>query len=131
MNESFLEIRTYDGQGYQPLVNTPGWRVALLNDRPEGYRRETLTYLERHMETDEVFVLLSGRCTLLIGDGTGSAPGTISAVEMEPRKLYNVKKGVWHNLLGTPEMTLLIVKNADTTKENSQYYRGVTPDMLP
>ena len=129
MNESLLEIRTYDGQGYQPLVNTPGWRVALLNDRPEEYRRETLTYLERHMETDEV--LLSGRCTLLIGDGTGSAPGTISAVEMEPRKLYNVKKGVWHNLLGTPEMTLLIVENADTTKENSQYYRGVTPDMLP
>ena len=124
MNESLLEIRTYDGQGYQPLVNTPGWRVALLNDRPEEYRRETLTYLERHMETDEVFVLLSG-------DGTGSAPGTISAVEMEPRKLYNVKKGVWHNLLGTPEMTLLIVENADTTKENSQYYRGVTPDMLP
>ena len=38
MNESLLEVKSYDGEGYQPLSHTPGWRAALLNDCPEKYR---------------------------------------------------------------------------------------------
>lgn len=131
MNESLLEVKSYDGEGYQPLIHTPGWRAALLNDCPEKYRRQTISYFERHMRTDEAFVLLSGGCTLLIGDGTGAHPGAIAAVEMEPKKIYNVRKGVWHNLLATPDMTLFIVENEDTSRQNTEYFRDVTPDMLP
>lgn len=36
MNESLLEVKSYDGEGYQPLIHTPGWRAALLNDCPEN-----------------------------------------------------------------------------------------------
>ena len=120
MNESLLEVKSYDGEGYQPLIHTPGWRAALLNDCAEKYRRQTLSYFERHMQTDEAFVLLSGGCTLLIGDGTGSQPGTITAVEMQPKKIYNVRRGVWHNLLATPDMTLFIVENEETSKQNTE-----------
>ena len=76
-------------------------------------------------------MLLCGGCTHLIGDGTGEHHGTISAVEMEPQKIYNVRRGVWHNLLATPDMTLFIVENEDTSKQNTEYFRDVTPDMLP
>ncbi|MBQ6679813.1 MAG: hypothetical protein IJM76_07325 [Lachnospiraceae bacterium] len=132
MEEKFLEIRSYDGPGYQPLVDFGAWRAAVLNDDPQKYRPETLNQAERHLETDELFILAAGRCTLLIGDAEGDmpGPGTLRPVVMEPGKFYNIKKGVWHNLLTEEETRIIIVENADTTRDNSEYC-AVTPDMLP
>ena len=115
MKENLIEV----GPGYRALVYYEGWRVAFLNDDPSKYRRETIPYLERHNETDELFVLLEGECTLYVADGVGDALGQISTVVMEKRKMYNIKKGVWHNLAGNEQMVLLIVENADTSKGNS------------
>ena len=61
MKENLIEVAQYDGPGYRALVYYEGWRVAFLNDDPSKYRRETIPYLERHNETDELFVLLEGR----------------------------------------------------------------------
>ncbi len=36
--------------------------------------------------------------------------------------MYNIKKGVWHNLAGNEQMMLLIVENADTSKGNSDFF---------
>lgn len=46
------------------------------------------------------------------------------------KKLYNVKKGVWHNLIATPNTILLIVENSSTSSTDSDYY-PVTADLLP
>lgn len=129
MDQRMLEIRSYSGPGYKPLIDFEAWRVALLNDDPEKYRREKVHYLERHNETDEVFALLKGCCTLYIG-GCGDVPQGIESVAMEQGKLYNVKKGVWHTLTGDEDMVLLIVENANTSSENSQHY-DISLDMLP
>ena len=131
MKDGLLEITGYRDPGYRALIYHGGWRVALLNDDPARFRPETLGYLERHNLTDEVFVLLSGECTLLIGDGdTPGSHGSITPVRMESGMLYNVKRGVWHNLLGSPGMTLLIVENADTSRDNSDY-SDVSVDEIP
>lgn len=130
MKQELVEISQYDGPGYKALIYFESWRVALLNYDPTRFARESVSYLERHNETDEVFVLLAGQCNLYIGDGEGKEAGNIEALSMEPNKLYNVKKGVWHNLSGSEDMVLLIVENADTSKANSEYY-PVTTDMLP
>jgi len=130
MDTRLVEVTGYDGPGYKALVYFEGWRVAFLNDDPTKYRRNTLTYMERHNETDEVFVLTAGKCTLLIGDGDGESLGNIEAVEMEPNRMYNIKKGVWHNLLGSEGMVLLIVENATTSRQNSDFL-PVTEDMIP
>jgi len=130
MNPNLVDVTQHDGPGYKALVYFEDWRVAFLNDDPSRFRRETMPYLERHNETDEVFVLTSGQCTLYIGDGKGDTPGKIETIEMEPNKMYNVKKGVWHNLTGNEDMVLLIVENANTSKQNSDFY-PVTAQMLP
>ena len=49
---------------------------------------------------------------------------------MERKKIYNVKKGAWHNLISKPGMSLLIVENADTGSANTDY-SSVTTDQLP
>jgi hypothetical protein len=38
---------------------------------------------------------------------------------MEPLKLYNVKRGVWHTHTLSEDATVLIVENVDTTDANS------------
>ena len=123
-----VEIFENTGEDYKPLIDYNGWRVAILNDAPK-FRRENMPYLERHNETDEVFVLLEGNCTLYLGDGRDDL-GQISLLPMEQKKLYNVKKGVWHNLTATSGTSILIVENTNTSEQNSDYF-PVTPEILP
>lgn len=116
--ESLLEIREYTGEGYRPLVDFGAWRVAVLRAIDE-LLPENLTTLQRHDETDEVFVLLAGRCILFLGEGTKDAVTTIHAVDMQPLRLYNVKRGAWHTHTLSADAAVLIVENADTTDANS------------
>ena len=61
-----LEILEYTGEGYQPVMAFEQWRVALHN-YAECADKDKMKKLERHMCTDEVFVLLEGKATLVIG----------------------------------------------------------------
>jgi len=129
VSTNLVEIVSHDGPDYKPLVDFESWRVAILNDA-DKFRRENTTFLERHNLTDEVFVLLEGDSYLYIGDGGDDSAGEISLVHMEKNKLYNVKRGVWHNCLTSPGTALLIVENSNTARENGNRM-AVTPDMLP
>lgn len=129
MNEQLLEVWAHEATDYKALVYYEGWRVAILN-YADKFLRENTTFLERHDLTDEVFVLLNGACALYIGSGGDADAGEITLVPMEQGKLYNVKKGVWHNLTCTPGTALLIVENADTSPCNSPKL-PVTPAQLP
>jgi hypothetical protein len=115
--EHLLEIRDYAGEGYQPLIDFGAWRVAILRAIDE-LLPENLDAMQRHDETDEVFVLLDGRCILFLGEGDESVTA-IHAVDMEPLRLYNVKRGVWHTHTLSEDATVLIVENVDTTEANS------------
>lgn len=106
-----LEIKEYNGEGYDRTHTYGAWRVAFLN---YADRFENTTYLERHLLTDEVFLLLNGQATLLIGE-----KGAV--VKMEPCKIYNVKAGVWHNIRVSRDAKVLVVENSDTGEENSEY----------
>ena len=66
--KTLLEIRSYTGEGYLPLIDFGAWRVAILRYIDE-LLPERLTHMQRHDETDEVFVLLAGRCILYLGEG--------------------------------------------------------------
>jgi mannose-6-phosphate isomerase-like protein (cupin superfamily) len=104
-----LEVYTWQGEGYQPLVFTPGWMVALLNWEPI-FDRVHAKQMERHNKTDEVFVLLEGKAVLF----TRADGQDFQAVEMLPGVLYNVPTAVWHNVIATRDVKLLIVEDRDT-----------------
>ena len=40
---------------------------------------------------------------------------------MEPHKLYNVPKGVWHHIFTQEDTSVLIVENEDTGDDNSEF----------
>ena len=106
-----LEIYEPSSEGYEVKHRFDGWRIAYLC---HADRFDHITYLERHMETDEIFVLLSGTATLLIGE-------QMKEVKMKPGAMYNVKKALWHNIRVSRDAVVMIVENEDTGKENSEY----------
>ncbi len=95
------------------------WRVALMNYTAD-LLPEKINRMQKHTETDEVFVLMKGRCILFIGEGEESVT-QVHAVDMELYKLYNVKKGVWHSHTFSEDARVLIVENRDTVVENSPF----------
>ncbi len=119
--QKLVEIHEYRGDGYRPLIDFGAWRVALLKYCDE-LRPENIETMQRHEETDEVFVLLRGKCLLFAGDGKEEA-GDVHIYPMEPLKLFNVKKGVWHTHSLSEEAVVLIVENRDTTSANSPVIR--------
>lgn len=108
-----LDCYDYKGEGYQPQMVCDGWRVAYLNAAPR-FTPEGMTRLERHMETDEVFVLLSGEATLYIGRPA-------EQVKMVQGAFYNVRRATWHGIIVSPDARVLIVENDSTSRDNSEY----------
>jgi ureidoglycolate hydrolase len=121
MNENVLEIKEYRGEGYRPLINFGAWRVAILR-WIETTQPEKITYMERHTQTDEVFILLQGQATLILGENGPMVTGLQRQV-MESGKLYNVRQNAWHSVIMSRDATILIVENLDTGESNSEYYQ--------
>ncbi len=119
MNEKLLEIREYTGPGYQPVVDFETWRVAILSYLDEIHPGR-IESVERHNETDEVFVMLKGLGILFLGEGEMQVERIYPQV-MEFGKVYNVKRGVWHTVVLSPDAAILIVENQNTSRENSDY----------
>lgn len=117
MEQREIEIIGFQKEGYKPLVDFETWRVAVLKFC-EDLKIENIKTMQKHLETDEVFVLLKGSCMLFLG-GNGESPEHIRCVEMVPHKIYNIKKGVWHNHIMNEDGEVLIVENSDTMDGNS------------
>lgn len=112
MNDQ-LEILKNTGERFNIAMSYGDWRVAYLN-YAECHKEGNIEFLEKHLETDEVFVLMAGKATLLMGEEA-------ERVEMEPYTVYNIKKDAWHNIILSEDAKVLLVENKDTSKENTQY----------
>lgn len=117
ISDKLLEIHEYNGEGYVPLLHFKSWRVAVLRYCDE-LLPQNIKKLQRHDETDEIFVLLEGSCTLFLADGVDTI-GEIHAQELMPLKVYNVKRGTWHSHTLSKTTTVLIIENDDTYDNNS------------
>ena len=101
------------GNGFDVLHTFDGWKTAFITCA-EQYGE--LKILKRHMQTDEVFVLVKGNATLFTADGDEPLITTV----LEKEKLYIVKKNTWHHLKVSKDAFIVVVENGDTTKENTE-----------
>jgi len=63
---------------------------------------------------------MTGYCILFVGEGEKTVT-KVHAVDMEPYKAYNIKRGVWHSHTFSEDARVLIVENRDTVYENSPF----------
>jgi mannose-6-phosphate isomerase-like protein (cupin superfamily) len=118
-----VEVFDWEGQGFRPLVEFGSWLVALMNWEPR-FDPTGVGDVERHNETDEVFVLTRGRSLLFIANGDD-----IQVLDMQPGIIYNVTKGAWHSVIGTKETTWLIVESNKTSSENTDHRHLTTNEL--
>jgi hypothetical protein len=119
MDTTVLEILEYHGEGYQPLVDYGDWRVAMLRFLDQ-LQPDRVDSMERHKDTDEVFVLLQGHGALILG-GNNPRVEDIAFQVMEAGKVYNVKQLSWHSILLSRDASVLLVENKDVSVHNSEY----------
>ncbi|MBR0359944.1 MAG: cupin domain-containing protein [Clostridia bacterium] len=110
-----IEIYDYDGVSYRSAVSFGTWRVAYLN-HGKAFVEENFEKVERHNDSDEVFILLQGKATLIIGE-------ELNRIEMEPHKIYNVPEGVWHHIFTTEGTSVIVVENEDTDNTDFLYIK--------
>jgi hypothetical protein len=120
-----VEISINDGEGFKPLVNYGAWRVAVMNEAPR-YTKGNISFLEKHLETDEVFILIAGSCDLLIA-GAGKECGEIKRLPMKSGHVYNIKKGTWHSCELRPGASLAVIENSDTSRQNTELFNLPVP----
>jgi hypothetical protein len=87
---SLLEIHETQKPGFQPLIDSDCWRVAILMFTPD-LTPQHLVEFPRHNESDEIFVLLSGRCILFLSKGH-DAVTQVFTYNLDPLKLYKVQR---------------------------------------
>ncbi len=103
-----MQIFDYNGEDFSAVMKYEGWKIGFLrySERFSAFR-----VLERHNLTDEAFVLLAGSATLY-EDRTPTV--------MEPCKVYNIPKGVWHHIVVSEDATVLVIENSNTSKDNTE-----------
>ncbi len=116
--QDLIEIKEYKKEGYKALIDYNTWRVAILNFIDE-LLPENISFFSKHNETDEVFVLLKGKCILFLGEEPMELISNLHAINMKQYKLYNVKRGIWHSHTLSKDAMVLIVENRDTSEINS------------
>jgi ureidoglycolate hydrolase len=93
--------------------------VGIKNYKPEN-DISNIDCLERHNETDELFILLRGTCILLCAlEDLINDSIELKAISMELNKVYNIPKGLWHNTITQQETKLILIESASTSQQNS------------
>ena len=111
---SLIDVKEYTGTDFKRLVESDSWSVAMLRYSDRFSKFEVL---ERHLKTDEVFVLQTGRATLCVRNDT---TGKTETAELESLRVYNVPRGVWHHIVVSEDASVLVVENRNTSKDNTE-----------
>ena len=112
----YVEINEFNGEGYRRMFEYDSWTVAVIN-YSENFNEDKFVRVEKHNATDEVFVLVEGQATLVVGE-----TDNLIKVKMEKGKFYNVKKEAWHHVFIDKNAEIVIVENSDTGSDNSELY---------
>ncbi len=103
-----IEKNSHQSLGFKVMTSFDGWKVGILR-YCERFSR--LGEMERHLLTDEVFVLTSGKATLCTDKET---------VQMETNTVYTVPVGVWHHIVVSEDASVIVVENKNTSIENTE-----------
>lgn len=114
-----MKIQTYEfnGEGMQRVYENEKWTVGIKTWKPAN-DITNINCFERHNKTDELFVLLDGKCTLLCAEEDGDSL-KIEALPMEQFKVYNIPQSVWHNTVTIPGTKMILIEDVSTGMDNS------------
>lgn len=118
-----MEIRkySYEGEGLVRVFENEKWTVGIKNWKPEN-DISNINCMERHNKTDELFILLAGKCLLLFANEENGKL-KFDVLNMEPMQVYNIPCTLWHNTITSKSTKLALIEDSSTSSINS--------DVLP
>jgi hypothetical protein len=116
-----MEIQSWEfgAEGLRRVYENSKWMVGIKNWKPAN-DVANVDCLERHNETDELFILLSGSCVLLSANEKQGGVLELSATKMVPGKVYNIPRSLWHNTVTSKDVKLILVEDSATGSANSE-----------
>jgi mannose-6-phosphate isomerase-like protein (cupin superfamily) len=112
-----IESKEFTGEGMSRVYENSKWTVGIKNWKPAN-DISGIDCLERHNETDELFILLAGRCTLIYANEKDSGLA-IEKTEMEPNRVYNIPRTLWHNTVTRKDTKMALIEDSSTGMDNS------------
>lgn len=111
MTKYGLEITGTEEKGYSTATRFDSWRIGIINwgESIDGEPKK----IERHLKTDEAFILSTGKAYLFIGK-------ELEKTEILPGRVYVVKKCEWHSLILEKGAKVFVIENADTDDINTE-----------
>ncbi|GHT59861.1 hypothetical protein AGMMS50239_07490 [Bacteroidia bacterium] len=117
--KQLIEEYAYSEQGYKPCLITPRWQAAILN-YAESQDFKSIDKIEKHTQTDEVFVLLEGFAVLIAAEQTDNAL-RFETIPLQKGIIYNVPADVWHNIAMDEAARIIIFEDANTHLNDVTY----------
>jgi len=106
-------------QTYKPVLNFHGWKIAMLRYfdivAPESFDR-----VERHWNTNEVFILTAGQADLIVFEGD-KRPEKGYVFPMRLNVAYNIPESVWHHVVMSDDAHIVLFERSDTGLETTDY----------
>lgn len=114
-----IEQYNHSDPGYNPIFISDGWQVGQLNFTPE-LQLVAIDRVERHLKTDEVFILFKGNASLI------AAVEALTGLQWEilPMRAgitYNIPAGLWHNIAMMSGSTVMILEKNNTHLHDVEY----------
>jgi hypothetical protein len=125
--KGLLEIGQYFDDGYKPVLDFHGWRVAMLR-YGEFVNAKHLHQVERHRNTNEVFILTAGEADLILC-GPGDVPGDAYVLPMKHNVAYNIPDYGWHHVIMSKDAHIILFERTETSVETSDYARLNTSQL--
>jgi hypothetical protein len=117
--EGLLELGQYFDEGYKPVLDFHGWRVAMLRYADMVDARH-LHQVERHRNTNEVFILTAGEADLILCE-PGDEPGEAYVLPMKHNVAYNIPDYGWHHVLMSKDAHIILFERTETSAATSDY----------
>lgn len=122
-----IDCFQYAGDGMLRIYDNKDWMVGIKNYK-KGNDIRYINCLELHKETEELFVLIEGSCTLVYANEEESKL-IFSAIVMAPDTVYSIPRGLLHNTITKEDSKLIIIENSNTSMENSEIQTLTSQDL--
>lgn len=110
--------------GFDTVFNNENFKCAFIT-ASKDYSFGAVSVMKKHENTDEIFVLLSGKAIMLTFEND-----KFKETRLCEKQAYNITKGTWHYLAVSDDAVVFVAENSDTTAENSPVLKLKTEYVL-
>jgi ureidoglycolate hydrolase len=107
-------------QTYKPVLEFDGWKVAMLRYF-NAVERNNFYRVERHWNTNEIFILTDGEANLIVCDGEDN-PKEIYVFPMKQNVAYDIQKSVWHHVVMSKDAHIILIERSETGLDTTDYF---------